>query len=62
MLIRFNYFNCFSIFMFSFLQDFQKDIIRAIEALDVINSKHVEVGKSFLHISLYDSRDKFLRD
>lgn len=48
--------------MFSFLQDFQKDIIRAIEALDVINSKHVEVGKSFLHISLYDSRDKFLRD
>lgn len=48
--------------MFSFLQDFQKDIIRAIEALDVINSKHVEVSKSFLHISLYDSHDKFLRD
>lgn len=40
--------------MFSFFQDFQKDIVRAIEALAIVNSKHVEVGKYFLQIVLDD--------
>lgn len=32
--------------MYLFLQDFQKDIIRATEAIAAVNNKHVEVGKN----------------
>jgi len=44
----------FFIFVFPLLQDFQKDIIRATEALALINNKHIEVGKNLLHVAPYD--------